>query len=315
MPWTIEQCWRQVLLYAPAVPVFLARTWVQEAYAKLSEDRPWMWLRKETHLQTLASRSLSITFTQGSLAITSAAEFVASDAGRQLWVDGSPLPIYTINTVTDASNAILLETYAGSSGAASATIYDGFLYTPQDFGQFLTIVDPSVRRQIPFWLAEEVLDRVDPQRSTSGDPSRLLVSYGLSQRAATLGRVLYQWWPKPTAARTYPALYIARPVALADTFILQGVLRERGDVLVQGALVEAARWPGTAERPNPYFNLNLWRTMQESYTREQLQLALRDDDQAPMDLPQLDWSQMSGWQLAYDTTLLRASDYTLADYY
>jgi hypothetical protein len=79
--------------------------------------------------------------------------------------------------------------------------------------------------------------------------------------------------------------------------------------------MEAARWPGTAERPNPYFNLNLWRTMQESYTREQLQLALRDDDQAPMDLPQLDWSQMSGWQLAYDTTLLRASDYTLADYY
>ena len=312
MPWTFEQAWRRVLLYVPALPTFLARDFVQQAYGRASEMRPWAWLRKDLLLTTLASRTIAITVTNGSLAITSAALFVASDAGRQLKVGA--LPIYTIDTVTDASNAVLLETYAGASGAVDVTIFDAYLTMPADFGRFLTIVDPSNRRQIPFWLSDEYLNAIDPHRTHSGDPARALVSKGLSRRAATLGQVQYEWWPQPSAARTYPARYFTRPQTLADADTFKGVLAERGDVLITGALAEAARWPGTTERPNAYFNLQNHRMLVEQFRADLLSLELRDDDVFPMDLPQMPWHEYGAWA-AYDTDLLRSTDATLAAYY
>jgi hypothetical protein len=313
MAYTFEACWRKVLLHAPAVPPHLAREFVQQAFARACELRPWGHLRKEAHLQTLAARSLEVTFTTGSAAITSAAEFVATDVGRQLKVDS--LPIYTINTVVDASTATLLETYKGDSGAATATIVDAYLVCPADFGRFHTIVNPSNQRRVPFWFSEEALNEVDPHRTSSGDPARVLVSTGYSQVTSLAGRALYEWWPQPTSARVYPALYFTRPPTLADTDTLPGVLAQRGDVLVTGALAECAQWPGTGDRPNPYFNLNLHRLKSEQFMRDVLSLALRDDDVYPMDLPQIDWAAAGAWELAFDTNLLRSTDATVADYY
>lgn len=310
---TFEQAWRRVLLFAPDVPAHLARVFVQQAYARLCERRPWAHLRTATLLQTTASRTLSVTFTNGSTAITSAAGFVASDVGRQIKVDS--LPIYTIDTVTNASAAVLVEQYAGSSGAATATIFDGYLVCPADLAEFISIVDPSNQRQIPFWISEERLDQVDPHRTTSGDPARLLVSRGLSRVTSLLDRVLYEWWPQPTAARVYPALYRKQPQTLADGDALPGVLRQRDDVLVTGALAECARWPGTAAKPNAYFNLNTHRLLQDSFEKDLLQLALRDDDLYPGDIPQVNWHDASGWGLAYDTALLRTSDADVGAYY
>jgi hypothetical protein len=315
MAYTFEQCWRKVLLYAPEVPVFLAREFVQQAFGRLAESRPWAWKRKEVHLTTLASRTLAITFTAGSTAITSAAGFVASDAGRQIRVPGAPIPLYTINTFTDASTAVLLEPYRGSSGAADVTILDAYLVCPEDFGSFLTIADPQNQRQIPFWITEDVLNGMDPHRSTSGDAGRLLVSKEYSRATPTLGRLLYEWWPHPSAARTYPALYLKRPQTLLDTDILPGVLSQRGDVLITGALAECAAWPGTAARPNPYFNLQTHQLKKRQFEQDLLALQLRDDDQFPMDYPTLPWHEMAAWQMAYDTNLLRSSDATLASYY
>jgi hypothetical protein len=310
---TFEQAWRQVLLYAPAVPVFLARQFVQSAYNTLSADRPWAHLRKETHLQTLASRTLTVTFTAASTAITSTAAFVATDVGRQLSVTGAL--VYTIASVESASAATLLESYKGDSGAATARIFSGYLVCPEDFGRFESIVDPSTQRVIPFWHTREVLDWIDPHRTSSGDPSRVLVPRGISAVPAYAGRVLYEWWPQPTAARSYPALYIAAPAPLTDTTPFTGVLANRWEVLVTGALAECAAWPGTAEKPNPYFNLNTHRLKREQFERETLQLALRDDDTVAMDLPQLPWHQYQGWSLAFDTNLLRSSDADISSYY
>lgn len=313
MAYTTEDCWRKVLLHAPEVPVFLAREFVQQAFATLAHQRPALWLRAETLLRTLASRSLTVTFTTGSQAITSAAGFVASDAGRQIKV-GS-IPLYTINAVTDPSTATLLEVYRGSSGAQTATIVDAYLACPDDFEAFLTIVDPTTQRQIPYWVTEEVLNQYDPHRTSTGDPARVLVSKMLSQATPTLGRVLYEWWPQPTAARQYPALYRKRPPTLLDTDTLPGVLAQRGDVLITGALAECAAWPGTRDKPNPYFNLNTHRLKKADFLALAQQVALRDDDQAPMDLPQLPWHQWAAWGLAFDTSHLRASDATVGDYY
>jgi hypothetical protein len=313
MAYTFEACWRKVLLFAPEVPPLLARTFVQDAFARASEIRPWGHLRKTVLLQTLASRTLTIGVTQGSPAITSVGGFVASDVGRQLRI-GS-LPIYTIDTVTGANAATLVEAVVETTGNHTATIFDGYLVCPADFGRFQTIVDPTNQRQIPFWVSEEQLDRMDPHRTTRGDPARVLCSKGLSPVTSLLGRTLYEWWPQPTAARTYPALYFTRPPTLTDTQVLPGVWAQRGDILVTGALAECARWPGNKDRPNPYFNLALHTSHAKQFQFDVLQLELRDDDQFPMDLPQVAWHDTSAWQLAFDTTLLRSTDATVGAYY
>jgi len=44
-------------------------------------------------------------------------------------------------------------------------------------------------------------------------------------------------------------------------------------------------------------------------------LALKDDAHYGDDAIPVDWSQWPLWSLAYDTTLLRSSDATVADYF
>ena len=315
MPDTFETCWRKVLLYAPEVPVFLAREFVQTAFERVCESRPWGHLRKEALLTTKASRSVTVTVTNGSTAVTSAAGFLATDIGRQLKVTGATPPIYTINTFTTASEIALLEAYQGTTGSVTATILDAYLVLPMDFGRFETVVDPSSQRILPFWLTREELDWHDPHRTSSGDPARCLIPRGFSEVTSLAGRPLYEWWPQPTAARTYPALYYTRPPVLADTDTLPGVVRDRGDVLITGALAECAAWPGTRDRPNPYFNLNLHNAKLAQFRADLLQLSLRDDDVVPMDLPQMPWETYRSWGLAMDTNLLRSTDASLGAYY
>lgn len=308
---TFESCWRRVLLSAPEVPVFLARQWIQDVYRELGQSRPFLWLKREVHLTVLASRSIEVTVTQGSTTVTSAALFVATDSGRQL---RTTLPIYSIIFV-DASTITLDKPWAGDSGTITVTILDQYLACPADFGAFTDVVDTNNQRTIPWWFTQDQLNASDPHRTSSGDPQRMLVARGISQITPTLGRVLYEWWPSPTTARTYPARYTIKPEALVDTDQFRGALADRGDVLVEGALVRCARWPGTREKPNPYFNLQLARTHQDEFERKKLQISLRDDDMDPQDLGTIPWHEYTSWGLAYDTNLLRRSDATVADYY
>lgn len=65
----------------------------------------------------------------------------------------------------------------------------------------------------------------------------------------------YELWPHQKAQAVYPFLYETRPVDLdvSGSVIPQHI---RGDVLLDMALAEAARWPGpSADKPNPFFSL------------------------------------------------------------
>lgn len=303
---TFETAWRAVLLQAPDVPVFLARNWVQQAFARLSEDRPWVWQRKAVNLSTLASRSLTVGVTAASTAITSSAGFVASDAGRQFRV--SSLPIYTILSVTSASAAVLDLPYTGSTdAAATGTILSAYVTVPSDFGAWLSIMDSVASRPLPFDLSAEARDQSDPLRLSSGDVRGLNAA-----RPAASGLLQYEWWPYPSAARTYAALYRTRPATLADSDVLPGVLGQRMDLLITGALMECAKWPGTGSHPNAYFNLSTYQLLKKEFEEERRKLALRDDDQFAQDWGTAPSPTSGPWG---DTHYLRASDATLADYY
>lgn len=309
---TFGDVWRRVRLHAPGAGFGLVRGWVQTAFEELSDRRPWVWAIKQTSLSTLAARAVTANLTQGSQSITSAAAFLASDVGRQFRV--GTFPFYTIISVLDASNARLDLPYAGDTASPTGQILSAYVTLPEDFGAFMLVVDPVVQRQINWWTTQEQLTQLDPMRISSGDLLRTLVPTTQSPVPATLGYARAEWWPSPTTARQVPAWYRSRPAQLADTDPLPGVLAGRGSVLETGALAACAKWPGTAEAKNPYFNPQLAKTLSDEFDRDCAKLELRDDDQAQQSWVALPYHQWPCWGLSGGTDYLRATDATVGDY-
>ncbi len=106
-----------------------------------------------------------------------------------------------------------------------------------------------------------------------------------------------------------------RPVQPADDAPFQGALAHRGDVIREGALASAARWPGTADRKNPYFNIQLAREHDLRFEKMTYQLDLRDDDLFYLSTDTIPWQRWRAWSWAYSTRLLQATDATLNAYF
>jgi hypothetical protein len=312
---TFESTWRLARLSFPGVPALLVRDWVQDAFTKACRYRGggWAFLRTEASINTLARRSIAVTLTQASTTVTSAALFVASDAGRQF--TASSYPIYTIASVTNASTAILDRPYAEPvTNPSTVTIFDAYFTCPSDFSRFLIIIDPYNQRVIPFWFSQDQIGVSDPARTNGDSGARYLVAQGYSTATATLGQVRYEFWPTPSAERHYPFLYYKEAVKLADADTLPGVFRTGGDLFKLGAKIEAALYPGTRDQKNPYYNLGLADRLQKDWDIQLQRLSLADDNQYPEDQMQVDFATRYG-AMSAPTSLLRSTDATLNDYY
>jgi hypothetical protein len=101
------------------------------------------------------------------------------------------------------------------------------------------------------------------------------------------GMPRYELWPHKKAAYVYPYLYWSTPDDLEDDGAVIPA-NIRGDVLLEYALARAAAWPGTAEKPNPYYDLTLsarHRSESREMTRE---LEVGDDDVYMQDLSHIE---------------------------
>jgi len=154
---------------------------------------------------------------------------------------------------------------------------------PPDFGSFLIVVDGARQVRIPFRYTMDELLRADPALSSTGAPNAL-VATSPSTDPLTLGQVRYVLYPVPGAATTLTAVYHRQGARLSDGEVFAGVLADGGEVLVAGALAQAALWPGTGEKPNPYFNAGLAQTKTSEFKYGVQMLSLRDDEQVPDDL-------------------------------
>lgn len=301
-------------LHAPAAPAFLAREWVNTAYKQLLGKRRWGFMRAELILTIQAARTLTaVTVTNGSATVTSAGLFVAGDQGRQFQV--STYPTYTIQTFTNVNTIVLDRAYGETSASASARVLDAYATLPTDFGSFRIIADPYNQRRLAYWISEDQLNLLDPTRQAGDSGPRLLSAKSPSTYAATLGQAQYEYWPRPTAARSYPARYNRQGTRLTDGDLFTGVLADAGEVVQAGALALAAEWPGTTEARNAYFNLDLARAKKAEFLDGVQTLSLRDDEQYPDDLATVHWERWPLADLAFNDTALRSTDATVADLY
>ncbi len=260
------------------------------------------------------SRTLaSATATTGSAIVTSAGLFLAADVGRQ--IQWTTFPSYTIISFQSANSVTIDLPYGEASTAAIATILDAYATMPLGFESFRLIADPYNERRLAFWITPDQLNILDPTRQASDTGPRCLSECSPSPVPATLGQMRYEYWPRPTAARSYPAYYNIQAASLTDTSAFSGVLGDGAEVVIDGVLAQAAGWPGTPDRPNPYFNLGLAKVKQAEYVSGMQKLSLRDDEQHPDDLATVHWERWPLADLAYNDQALRATDATVADLY
>ena len=306
---TFEDAWRAVKLEVPVADPLLCRKWVQYAYNELAEQYPWTFLFQETILSTVLARTLVVGLTQGDATMTSAALFVAGDVGLQVRVGAGP--IYTIVTFTDASNVELDMVYAAATDpAASAVFSSRYVEMPTDFGSFETVIDQSTQRPVMTGYSQRDLLAMDPARTETSEP-RILAFKDIHSTGATR----YEWWPHPTTVRSYPTLYKIKAAPLADTFTFRGVLANREDVLVAGALKRAANWPGpSAAVRNPHFVLGHHDRLEKDWRLAVHTLGLRDDDQGLQSYSTFPWHEWHTTGL-HSTESLRSSDATVGNYW
>lgn len=305
MPMTFADCYRTVRLYASAAPVFLCREWVNAAWKSLASRRTWGFLRGDLAIVCRASRTLTVTVTQGSATVTSAAAFVTDDVGRALRVGRGDT--YTILAWVDAGTVTLDRVYVDVDAVTTGTILDAYVTLPADFGSFLSVVDLTARRPVTWLATADQLDLWDPDRTTGGDP-RAVVTTTPSPVAATLGQVRVEVWPRQTSARILTARYAKQADRLTDTDTFTGVLADAGEVVIAGALAHAASWPGMTDLRNPYFDLRLAQAKKDEFEWGVQRLALKDDAQTGDDYSEAAREAWHHTALTGDDHAVRASD-------
>lgn len=270
---------RRVMAQCPLAPALLAEMWVQDGYNLIADQRPWSWLRGENNFTINVSKSGTVNVTKGSSTVTGVGlTFAATDADRQFRVGGTGVP-YSISTVNVGLNtAVLDQSYAGETAAATtASIFDGYVTCPEDFGRFIAVLDLTNAYNLHLWVTESELNLWDPNRVNSGTPFSL-VSRRLASTSALNGRIQYELWPYALTTRTYKYFYVKRPASLVDADTFLGPLRHRTDILLKAALVAASEWPGTLKDKNPYFNLGLAQYHRDQLMKELDLLAARDEE-------------------------------------
>jgi len=179
---------------------------------------------------------------------------------------------------------------------------DPLVVMPADFASFKVVVDQA--RQVKLCTTHSLDDllKADPSLNSTGPPGAL-VAIGPSSDPLTLGQAVYRAYPN--GAATLTVIYNRQGARLDDTSVLTGVLADGGEVLIAGALAQAALWPGTGDKTNPYFNAGLAQTKTEEFKYGVQMLSLRDDEQYPDDLwdslPEADCGCLSSGGSARET--------------
>jgi hypothetical protein len=310
---TFGDLWRKVSLQASAVPPMLVRSYVQDAYQDATGGRRFSWMRRWYQPTTVASRTLAVVATQGSATLTGA--FVASDLNRQVRATNQGVPYTIVAIDAGYTEATLDQAWAGTGGSLTVTISSAFLFLPENFDGCRTLSNLVVQQAMPWWYTSEQLDRWDPNRLWADSTARIIAARGVWTGGGTMdGRQVYEWWPYPSATAVYQMSYYAK-LEPTDDDRLQGQFATRAEVLETGALAKCALYPGTAERKNPYFNLQLAQMLEKAFQESLQQISVRDEDTSPAEeYNRVDWRWVQGI-VPMDTHLLRSTDASLGDYW
>jgi len=282
---TFQEMWRRLKLYSPTLPVPLCQDFIRKRYREMVDQTTWSFSFAEGQfivratIQGTASVtrfSNVINFTTGGLPGNNTAI-----VGRQV-LFGGRAPIYTIIANPSATSFTIDQPYGESTNAAIACQIADIYFTSEkeDFERLVSFKDPRNNWQLRTNVHAEELNSIDPQRMSAGTPSVLAGLNYNTEYLAQLGSYVdcigktanstplprFELWPRQGAEYLYPYLYKKRAPEFTtpDSRPLGAI---RGDVIVEGALADVCRWPGTSSVPNPMANPVLGNVFESRYQK------------------------------------------------
>lgn len=307
---TYESLWRGVNLRCPIASLFLARSWIDFAFRQLWDYKLWSWQRaRGQFLMSQATVAGGASTTRGSFDVVGTGTAWTGDLVGQQFRTGLQSNIYTVANVTDTTHLSLTEVWGNATGVnVPYSIYNAYVTVPTDFQNFITVWDPMFNWQLETNVTQEELNACDSQRANRGT-AYVVASYKLESYFNTPPLPQYEIWPHQTAQYVYPFLYVSRPPDLSDPGASLPRLI-RGDVLLELALAQCARWPGPSrDQANPYFNLAL-ATMHDARANNMIiEMARTDDEVVENDVSYLSLSAMPFASIPYgDARFLQSHD-------
>lgn len=280
---TFGEIWNKVLLYAPGTPVPLAQQFVRNAYNQCLTQHYWSELLAEGEKVIADSYSTgTVTVTNGSTAVTGSGTTWTSDMENlQIVITGNNSgEFYTVVTVSDVDALILDRAYEGPD-ATDTDYYIQELYV--EFPSDLQTLD-DIRDYNSNWRLRRMahqqnyIDRVDAKRTSSGNP---IMYVNAPPRIDSNGVAYprYEFWPKIPPGRKI--MYRYYKDSSLTTNASKPVSMLLPETLVYGALKELALWPGTVERPNPFFSIDLHKQYAEMFDE-----ARNNSERSDMDISQ-----------------------------
>jgi hypothetical protein len=267
--------WRRLKQRCPSLPVPECQKIIRDRYRQILDHTTWSFQYGRGQFITNKEIAGTCTVVHNSPNVSATSAALPGDSttivGRQIIFNGQQ-PIYSIIDNTDASSLVMDQAYGGASGSSVSFEISNIYFTPEsrcsDFERLIAIVDPPNNWQLPFNVHIEELNDIDPQRSSVGTPwmfadmgwnnqylsqlgTGIVDQFGYSSTSDALPQK--EMWPRPISDYVYPYVYLRRITDLSDPnskplgFI-------RGDVILEGALADAAGYPGTVEVPNPMAN-------------------------------------------------------------
>lgn len=293
------EVWKSILLAAPACPAPLAQTFVNNAARRIYDYTNWSGQRQQSSfIVPIGITNAATSVTQGSLTVTAVAgTWTAAVIGWQFFV-GQEAPFYTVsnfatNGITDT---LTLDRPYGEATDATADSSVQLIYLPvaSDFGHFIDVLDVVNQWRLRVGPLAEDIDTWDPARTYSTTPWLLAAI----EPTSIGGKPRYELYPRPdiTSSHTYPYRYVRRLPELSAATDAP-IYPVRAQTLREGALAELARWPGTQDRPNPYFSLDLSAFHEKQFT-DALQRDMREDqeiNQTDIQYPGINANGGWGW--------------------
>jgi hypothetical protein len=283
-------------LRCPAASLFLQREWIDYAFRTLWDRRLWSWMRKQGQflINALENTGLASVAIGSTTVVGTGTAWTTDLVNRQFRIQPSS-PIYTILSVDAGAQTLeLMQPYGGPAAVLKGyQIYNAYVTVPSDFQNFISVIDVRMNWQLNLDQTLEMLNSWDAQRSATGT-AYCIVPFDYDDfNSPPLPR--YEVYPHQTAQYVYPFWYVSRPPDLSDRgATLPRTIR--GDVLLEMALAQCARWPGPSrEAPNPYFNLTLAQQHDAQAERMIMDMERTDDEIYEIDA----WyGSSSGWSFA-----------------
>lgn len=272
---------------------FLAREWINFAFRTIAERRQWSWLTKRGQFLVAAVINTgTVLVTRSSDMVTGTSTgWTGAELNRQFRTSTTE-PVYTIIAVDTVGQTLTLDRVWGGSTASAQgyQIWNAYLTVPTDFHAFISVIDTQMNWRLWTDMLQTEIDAYDAQRANTGTPYVLsTVDYDTT---VTPPLPRYELWPYRMSQYVYPFLYESRPPDLNDSGAsLPRYIR--GDVLLEMALAQAARWPGPSkDSPNPYFNLQLALQHEARAEKMIMELERQDDEVSEHDVKYSQFMQM-----------------------